>query len=878
VTAQLDTTSAPHWAEYAARFFEPKHRRWATPGALARVLDKTTVSSPALDLLDTAIVELVDGDEYDALDWTMPPQEGKQIRHDELVPTPGGWRRHGDLQPGDYVFRPSGEPVRVLAVSADSQATYRVRFSDYASVTCHARHEWTVHDRARGAWRTMETAALARRVLRTGPAGRGGQWTFHLPAREPLQLPDAVLPVDPYTLGVWLGDGSSSKAAVTHHPDDEYVIAYPQSARCVHAGTGIVTTYYRGGMAADLKAAGLWRNKHIPAVYLRGSEKQRRELLAGLIDTDGHVSATGQVSFDNTDEQLVRATAELLRTLGYRAHVHRPTAPKLSSSGIQGTKPMWRVTYTPHDVSPARLARKASGKLGMRRRVAITAIEQTNPEPGRCITVDSPDGLYLVGEQFTPTHNSQRVSRRTPTWLLEHDPTLRIAIISYEQEMALRWGRDIKSDITIHRCPVADCDKRECEKLHISIRQDSSAAGRWETPQGGGVYCVGIGGPLTGKPVDIMIIDDPVKDRAAAESATIRKTTWDWWESVALMRLAPGSKVILIQTRWHQDDLSGRIQTRPSPLRWRIITIPAIADKQPDPLGRTLGEELRSVRGRAPGYFRLLRATVSAYVFASIHQQRPTAAEGNVFRRASYRYWRPAEPWPDGRARIVCEGMPVTLADCWIFATVDVAATIKTSADYTVIAVWCVSPSGDLILLDRIRDRAEMHQHFALADPLISRWPGLVLYIEKSFYSSTLVKDARDAGYAVAELIADTDKLTRALPAAGRVHAGRVWFPAETSGCSCGGCPAVVRPDGTSVPGVWLDEWCDELAVFPAGTNDDQVDTLSYAALVVTNEWTPARPPPKPGAMSQADRTIAAAHQAATGDGRADLDIMHAQW
>lgn len=477
---------------------------------------------------------------------------------------------------------------------------------------------------------------------------------------------------------------------------------------------------------------------------------------------------------------------------------------------------------------------------------------------------------------------SQRVSRRTPTWLLEDDPSLRIAIISYELEMALRWGRDIKQDITTHRCPNAACDKKDCDKLHISIRQDSSAAGRWETPQGGGVYCVGIGGPLAGKPVDIMIIDDPVKDRAAAESATIRKTTWDWWESVALARLGPRSKVLLIQTRWHQDDLSGRIQTRPSPLRWKVVTIPAIAGaKPPDPLGRQPGEELRSVRKRAAGYFRKLRATLSAYVFSSIYQQQPTAAEGNTFRRASFRYWRPAEPWPDGRERIMCEGVPVTLADCWIFGTADVAATTKTSSDYTVISVWAVSPAGDLILLDRVRDRAEMHQHFALADRLIARWPGLVLYVEKSFYSTTLVKDARAAGYAVAELIADTDKLTRALPAAGRVHAGKVWFPAETSGCSCGECPSAVRPDGTTVTGVWLDEWCDELAVFPAGANDDQVDTMSYAALVVTNEWTPARPPDRP-AQTQHDRAVALALQSATGgasdDSRGELDIMRAQW
>ena len=1103
-------------SEHAARWFEPRHRKYATPLDLAYELDRKTRRSQALDLINAALVDLTDGNEYDALDVEMPPQEGKLVGHNEPVPTPHGWRQHGDLRPGDYVLSPSGKPVRVLAVSPDSQATMRVRTSDHGSVICHERHEWAVYDRARSQWRTMETADLARRMLHAGPAGRhGGRWIFQLPARASLELPDADLPIDPYTLGVWLGDGSSSKAAITHHSDDKYQIAYPESARCVHAVTGIVTTYYRGGMAADLKAAGLWRNKHIPAAYLRGSEKQRRALLAGLIDTDGHVSASGQVSFDNTDEQLVRAAAELIRTLGYRAHVHRPTPAKLSSSGIQGKLAMWRVTYTPHDEGPARLARKTAAKLGIRRRIAITAIERVPPEPGRCITVDSPDGLYLVGEQFTPTHNSQLTSRRYPEWALEYDQALRIAVVSYEQELAMRWGRDIKQDIRLAQ-----------DRLPISIRQDSAAAGRWETVQGGGVYCVGIGGPLTGKPVDILIIDDPVKDRAAAESDKVRENTWAWYESVALTRLAPGGKVVLIQcmtgdtpvlmgdgtekplrdvrpgdtvatyedggvttatvrnwakqgpdfvyrlrmksgrvvaanarhpfltiqdgvetwqrtdqlrpgsiiqtvtggsgggspapavsprgsqaapmrdcacpattssggltgtgrrqstrnpggprtsstatasvrpimtgysrsraasapsasaptanlptgtrhsasitvttpcmsgacsattatpssatpqqsqscgplattcaieadevaeitpcgtedvydlqidrtenfianglvahnTRWHQDDLAGRIASRPSPLRWRRIVIPAIATGKADPLGRAKGTELVSVRGRAPGHFRNLRANTGAYSFSSIYQQDPTAAEGNMFRRAAFRYWRPADPWSDGRERISCEGRLITMADCWYFHTMDFAASTRTEADWTVCSTWAVTVEGDLVLLERARGQVAMHEHFTLAEPAVRKYGGVV-YAERQFYSKTFVTDARDAGIPVAELQADTDKVTRAIPATGRVHSGKVWFPAE-------------------VP--WVDEWADELAGFPMAANDDQVDTLAYAALVMTQQWTPS-PAPARNAPTPHERAVQQAYQSALGasgnghssTGGGELDIMN---
>jgi len=469
------------------------------------------------------------------------------------------------------------------------------------------------------------------------------------------------------------------------------------------------------------------------------------------------------------------------------------------------------------------------------------------------MAADSPVNALAV---FLPPQEgkSQKCSRRFPEWLLDHDSTVRVAIVSYEQDMALRWGRDIKQDVKLYPCrSVAahgECD-RACGGLHISIRQDSAAAGRWETPAGGGVYCVGVGGPLTGRPVDVLIIDDPVKDRAAAESQKIRDTTWDWWESVALTRLAPNARVVLIQTRWHEDDLAGRIFSRPSPLEWRKLVIPAIAEDD-DPLGRSPGEELPSVRQRVAGYFRRLKATMSAYVFSGVYQQSPTAPEGNFFRRQTFRYWREQASWQDGRERIDLEGMPVTLADCWRFITMDFAASTRSSADYTVASCWAIDMSGNLILLDRARARIPDHEHFAMCDPLRRRWAAEQVYVEANWWSSTFVQDALDRGVPVAPIRADTDKVTRAIPAAGRVHSGKVWFPAQAE---------------------WLDEWCDELAIFPQGAHDDQVDTLSYAARIVAHEWTPAATQPRQGVSTWEAAVNAAAHSA-TGDGHGDLDIM----
>lgn len=443
---------------------------------------------------------------------------------------------------------------------------------------------------------------------------------------------------------------------------------------------------------------------------------------------------------------------------------------------------------------------------------------------------------------------SQRVSRRFPEWLLAHQPGLRISIVSYEKELATRWGRQILRDI-----------RHAGDTLPIEVMPDSSAAGRWDTPDGGGIYCVGIGGALTGQPSDVLIIDDPLKGREEAESVAYRERAWDWFENVAVERLAPDGIVVLICTRWHTDDLAARVLSRPNPLRWRVLSMPAIADDR-DVLGRRAGEEFPSVRARARGYFAMLRANMSAYVFSSVYQQNPVAAAGNFFRRTAFRYWRPTDGIdPAYRMRggaisgawIDCEGLRVDLIDCWRFATVDVAASTKTSADWTVVSVWAISRSGDLILLDRARGHVEMGDHFSMAKPLRAKWKFDVLFVERQFYSKTMVNDARAAGVPVAELTADKDKLTRAIPAAARLHAGKVWFPSYQ-----------FAP--------WVEtEWEPELLSFDKGSHDDQVDTFSYAARVASAHWLPPPPPKRnrPQVDSADMREIAKAYAAGTGNG-----------
>jgi predicted phage terminase large subunit-like protein len=419
---------------------------------------------------------------------------------------------------------------------------------------------------------------------------------------------------------------------------------------------------------------------------------------------------------------------------------------------------------------------------------------------------------------------SQRVSRRFVTWLLSIDPTLRVVIVSFEKGRAERWGRWAKQDVETF------------PRLGIRLREDSRASGRWATLEGGGVYTVGLPrGALAGEPADVLIIDDPVKDRQAAESALLREATWDWWESVGQARLSARGRVVLIMTHWHHDDLGARLDFR-EPGLWRTIRVPAVAEDDDDPLGRNPGEELASAQGREPGYFHALRERLAPYVWQSIYQQRPTPAGGNMFRTLDWRYWRTGPGGARLGGQVLLGERNVWLADTWRFITVDLAASVRTSADWTVASVWGHHfATGDLLLLDRVRVRVVEDDHAALLLPLTQKWAADTVWIERSFISSTLVRDLTRAGVKTTPLDPDTDKVTRAVPYANRVKAHGIWLPS--------GAP-------------WLDEWETEHAQFPNGPHDDQVDTGAYATRVVATRWNPAGVPsdlmtPPPSALDE---------------------------
>ncbi len=241
---------------------------------------------------------------------------------------------------------------------------------------------------------------------------------------------------------------------------------------------------------------------------------------------------------------------------------------------------------------------------------------------------------------------SRRVTMAFVLWLLVRNPELRVGIASFESEIAAEFSSPVRNWIVEHGSGTPlNPRSLEDDLLGITLRWDSTSKSRFGLAgHAGGVYAVGMKGGLTGRPLDVLVIDDPYKNREAADSAKHRKAVVDWYQNVALTRLPSASLLIVVQTRWHPDDLAGYIVKAELDLpeeerQWRFVNVPAQAEKPraddatwlPDSLSREPGTFLVSARGRTPEDWARRRAAVGEMVWGSLYQQHPTPPTGAVF-------------------------------------------------------------------------------------------------------------------------------------------------------------------------------------------------------------------------------------------------------
>lgn len=402
---------------------------------------------------------------------------------------------------------------------------------------------------------------------------------------------------------------------------------------------------------------------------------------------------------------------------------------------------------------------------------------------------------------------SERVTKTGTLWALIRNPELRIGIVSYSQALAEGFGRDVRNWIASNNGDEGSLD------LGLRISRDNGSARRWRLEgHRGGLVCVGIGSGLTGRPLDALVIDDPFADREQAASAYYRERVWSWWQAVGSTRLAPGAPVIVILTRWHEDDIVGRLTAAEDGHRWRIVNIPALADHDPeagqtDPLGREPGQWLTSARGRTAAEWEAIRLQVGSRVFAALYQGRPSPDTGDVWQRTWWRrYNEPLwsqHPTVPGAYRV---------NDCdELLMSWDMAFKDAKSSDWVVGQVWA-RRAADVFLLDQVRKRMSFTDTVTAFTAMSARWPECTTRLVEDKANGTAVIDTLKSKIPGIIPVSPTEsKYSRANAVAPMIEAGNAFLPAA----------AIALFD--------VDELIEEAAQFPNGAHDDQVDATSQA-------------------------------------------------
>lgn len=490
----------------------------------------------------------------------MPPQHGKEISDNQIVATTKGLKKHGDLIVGDYVFGRDGTPVKILWVSEKTRSEYVVSFSDGAKIECHGNHEWTVYNRFRQKEETIETKHMASSTIYNGDGKRGSRYKYHVDSNVCVMFDSRNVDLDPYVLGAWLGDGDSS-CGIIHIGNNDVEIIGNSTYKFKESKGTTTRRFYSQELNLLLKNNGLIKNKHIPDMYKYNSVEVRKNVIAGLIDTDGYVyHRNGRITISNTNKRIIDDAAFILRSLGQSVVVCE-FKPRVSSSGIVGKKIVYQLCFNPTMTFPTKVKRKKITKLSINKKRAIVSIERKEGLGyGNCIQVEG--GIYLVGDTFIPTHNSEGSSRKLPAFMLGLDPDKKICIGSYAATIARDFNRDVQRIIDTPRYrelfPETYLNGSNVVTMANTYLRNSDVIEM--VGRKGSLRVVGRGGSLTSKTVDVSILDDVYKDYAEGNSPIVRNAAWKWYTTVVRTRLHNDSQELIVFTRWHDDDLIGRIE------------------------------------------------------------------------------------------------------------------------------------------------------------------------------------------------------------------------------------------------------------------------------------------------------------------------------
>ena len=385
-----------------------------------------------------------------------------------------------------------------------------------------------------------------------------------------------------------------------------------------------------------------------------------------------------------------------------------------------------------------------------------------------------------------PRHTkSEFASYLFPAWMMGHNPKLKIIQTTHTAELAYRFGRKVRNLMNEqdYRSVFPDTE----------LRADSQAAGRWETNHGGEYFAAGVGGSITGRGADLLIIDDPHSEQDAL-SKTSMENAWEWYTSGPRQRLQPGGAIVVVMTRWSEDDLTERLMEAqmkdPMADKWEIVDFPAITDNgQPQWPEYWKKDQLEAVKASLP------MAKWNAQ-----WQQHPTSDETSLIKREWWQEWKGSS-------------LPKLQ---YIIQSYDTAFSSKTSADFSAITTWGVfyneiTGKQNLILVEADKGRWDFPELKRIAMEKNKYWQPEQIIIEAKATGLPLTHELQAMGIPVINFTPSrgNDKMVRVNSVSPLFESGMIWYPAFK----------------------WAEEVIEECAAFPYGRNDDYVDSTTQALM-----------------------------------------------
>ena len=384
--------------------------------------------------------------------------------------------------------------------------------------------------------------------------------------------------------------------------------------------------------------------------------------------------------------------------------------------------------------------------------------------------------------EMPPRHSkSMTITETFPSYFIGRNPNKHVIATAYSEGLARKFGRLNRNKLVEFGADIFD----------IRMANDNSTATNWNVGDfTGGMVATGIGGSITGEGADLLIIDDPIKNNAEAQSETIRNKIWDEWETTLSTRLHKGASVIVVMTRWHEDDIVGRLLER-SPYDWERIRMPAIAEDEDDLLGREVGEPLSAELGFDEHWAELKKQEVGSKTWNSLYQQRPSASEGNIFKRE---WWQFYERAPRKFDRMIIS---------W-----DLTFKGNDNNDYVVGQVW-IKKGADKYLIEQIRGRMDFPETLQAVKNLARKYPqAKEILIEDKANGPAVISSIKREVSGIIPITPRGSKVARAQAITPQIESGNVFLPRNRT---------------------FVDDFIEECASFPTGAHDDIVDSLSQA-------------------------------------------------